>query len=39
VLPVVSIDGRPIADGTPGATTRRIHALYAEFARAAAQSA
>jgi D-alanine transaminase len=39
VLPVVSIDGRPIADGRPGATTRRIHALYAQFALAAAQTA
>ena len=39
VLPVVSIDGRRIADGRPGATTRRIHALYAQFARAAAQIA
>jgi D-alanine transaminase len=39
VLPVISIDGRPIADGKPGATTRRIHALYAELARAAAKTA
>jgi D-alanine transaminase len=39
VLPVVSIDGRQIADGRPGATTRRIHALYAQFARAAAKTA
>jgi D-alanine transaminase len=39
VLPVISINGRAIGDGRPGATTRRIHALYAEFARAAAQSA
>jgi D-alanine transaminase len=39
VLPVISIDGRAIGDGRPGATTRRIHALYAEFARAAAESA
>ena len=38
VLPVISIDGRAIGDGRPGATTRRIHALYAEFARAAAQT-
>jgi D-alanine transaminase len=38
VLPVISIDGRRIGAGQPGATTRRIHTLYAEFARAAAES-
>ncbi|MEM8920388.1 MAG: D-amino-acid transaminase [Pseudomonadota bacterium] len=30
VAPVVSIDGRPIADGTPGPITRRIQARYFE---------
>jgi D-alanine transaminase len=37
VMPVVSIDGRTIGDGRPGAATRRIHALYSQFARAAAE--
>jgi len=36
VLPVISIDGNAIGEGQPGAATRRIHALYAEFARSAA---
>jgi D-alanine transaminase len=36
VLPVISIDGRAIGEGRPGAATCRIHALYAQFARAAA---
>jgi D-alanine transaminase len=38
VLPVISIDGHRIGEGRPGATTRRIHTLYAEFARAVAES-
>jgi len=38
VLPVISIDGRRVGEGAPGAATRRIHRLYAEFARAAAES-
>jgi D-alanine transaminase len=37
VIPVVSIDGRRIGEGHPGAATRRIHALYAQFAHAAAE--
>jgi D-alanine transaminase len=37
VIPVVTIDGRTIGDGTPGAVTQRVHALYVEFARAAAR--
>ena len=36
VIPVVSIDGRVIGDAAPGAATRRIHALYSEYAVAAA---
>jgi D-alanine transaminase len=39
VVPVVSIDGRPIADGKPGPKTRRLRELYIETARAAAQAA
>ena len=31
-VPVVSIDGHPIGDGTPGPLTRRIRQLYAERA-------
>ena len=38
VIPVVSIDGRTIGNGSPGASTQRIHALYSEFARAAAHA-
>jgi len=38
VIPVVSIDGRIIGDGSPGPATKRIHALYSQFADAAAQS-
>ncbi|WP_210485191.1 D-amino-acid transaminase [Microvirga antarctica] len=34
VLPVVSIDGRPVGDGTPGPVTRQLQALYLEMARA-----
>lgn len=30
VLPVTSIDGRPVANGMPGETTRRLLAAYAE---------
>src|SRR5882672_1780892 len=36
VIPVVSIDGQIIGDGSPGTATKRIHALYSQFARAAA---
>jgi len=38
VIPVVSIDGRNIGDGTPGTLTRRVHALYSEFAAEAAKN-
>lgn len=33
VLPVVTLDGRPIGDGTPGPVTRRLRDLYLAFAR------
>jgi D-alanine transaminase len=39
VLPVISIDGCRIGEGTPGAATRRIHGLYTQFADAAALTA
>jgi D-alanine transaminase len=39
VLPVISIDGRRVGEGTPGAATRRIHGLYTQFADAAAETA
>jgi D-alanine transaminase len=32
VLPVVAIDGHALGEGSPGTLTRRIHALYSEFA-------
>ncbi len=32
VLPVVSIDGRPVADGKPGPLTRRLRELYLAMA-------
>ena len=28
IMPVVRIDGDPVADGHPGALTRRLQALY-----------
>ncbi|WP_442678144.1 D-amino-acid transaminase [Sphingomonas sp. ASY06-1R] len=34
VIPVVTIDGQPIGDGTPGPITRRLRDLYIEAARA-----
>lgn len=34
VLPVVSIDGQPIADGKPGPITRRLRDIYIEMAQA-----
>lgn len=34
VLPVVRIDGTPVADGRPGAIARRLRELYIEAARA-----
>ncbi len=36
VVPVVRIDDSAVANGRPGATTERLRALYADFARAAA---
>jgi D-alanine transaminase len=33
VLPVVSIDGRPVGDGAPGPLVARLRALYLDFAR------
>lgn len=32
VLPVVSIDGRPVGDGKPGPITRRLRELYLQMA-------
>ncbi|WP_457796987.1 D-amino-acid transaminase [Methylocystis sp. S23] len=37
VLPVVSIDGRPLGDGAPGPHAGRLRALYLDFARATAR--
>lgn len=34
VMPVVSLDGRPVGAGTPGPLTRRLRSLYVELARA-----
>jgi D-alanine transaminase len=31
VLAIVTLDGKPVADGKPGAVFRRVHALYQEF--------
>jgi D-alanine transaminase len=39
VLPVVSIDGRPVADGQPGALTKRLRELYLAMATAPALAA
>jgi D-alanine transaminase len=39
VLPVVSIDGRPIEDGRPGPITRRLRELYLQMARVPALAA
>lgn len=39
VLPVVSIDGRPIADGRPGPITGRLRELYLQMASAPAMAA
>ncbi|MBM6596265.1 D-amino-acid transaminase [Microvirga pudoricolor] len=36
VLPIVTIDGRSIGDGRPGARTRRLRELYIQAARASA---
>jgi D-alanine transaminase len=39
VLPVVSIDGRPVADGKPGPITKRLRELYLAMASAPALAA
>jgi D-alanine transaminase len=39
VLPVVSIDGRPVDTGKPGPLTRRLRELYLDMARATAAAA
>lgn len=39
VLPIVSIDGRPIADGKPGPITKRLRELYLAMASAPALAA
>ena len=39
VLPVVSIDGRPVADGKPGPITTRLRQLYLQMASAPAMAA
>ncbi|MGO4525479.1 D-amino-acid transaminase [Microvirga sp. 2MCAF35] len=39
VLPIVSIDGRPVADGKPGPVTQRLRALYLQMAGAPAMAA
>ncbi len=39
VLPVVSIDGRPVASGKPGPITRRLRELYLQMASAPAMAA
>ncbi|MGE5159354.1 MAG: D-amino-acid transaminase [Gemmatimonas sp.] len=36
VQPVISIDGKPVADGKPGPMTKRLREIYIEFARATA---
>ncbi len=39
VLPVVSIDGRPVDTGKPGPLTRRLRKLYLDMARVTAAAA
>jgi D-alanine transaminase len=39
VVPVVTIDGRPVGDGKPGRVTRRLRQLYLEMATAPAMAA
>jgi len=39
VLPIVSIDGRPVADGKPGPVTKRLRELYLQMAGARALAA
>jgi len=31
VMPIVEIDGRPVADGRPGAVTQKLRAMYVEM--------
>jgi D-alanine transaminase len=38
VLPVVSLDGRPIGSGAPGDTSRLLRRLYIEWATSAART-
>jgi D-amino acid aminotransferase len=38
VLPVVRLDGRRVADGTPGPVTRRLHEAYTDYVRRAMRS-
>jgi len=39
VLPIVSIDGRPVGDGKPGPVTKRLRELYLAMASAPAMAA
>ncbi len=39
VVPIVAIDGRPVADGKPGPLTRRLRELYLAMARSPAIAA
>jgi D-alanine transaminase len=36
VQAVVNLDGKDVADGTPGPMARRLREIYVEFARATA---
>jgi D-alanine transaminase len=38
-MPVVSIDGKPVADGKPGAMTRRLRRVYLDMAGVKAAAA
>jgi len=39
VMPVISIDGEPVADGKPGPTAMRLRALFHQFAEIAGSGA
>ena len=39
VMPVVTIDGKPVGNGKPGALTRRLRSLYLDMAGAPAKAA
>lgn len=39
VLPIVTIDGRPVGDGKPGPVTKRLRELYLSMARVPAMAA